>query len=278
MPSRCTSLEPARKGALIHAILPRSGGRDHPLLGHQFRSKRRYFRSREAFVRRLLRRRTLVYLFASAIVALTSGDAFSAPRHKQVIAHRSKTSKAEHHKKRPVTEAKQAERAPGPRTILTTDTLDTSPLPQLSPDLVTVKQALQLLQQRKLSDATKLAVSIGDSAARKLIAWAALRDPDNPAGFDDYNSFIQANPDWPIPLLRRRAEARLWQERRDAATVRRFVGAHPASAPGRLALARLLLNDGDRTAAASEVQVWYGTRPNYRQSWKPRLPLHSTTN
>jgi soluble lytic murein transglycosylase len=211
------------------------------------------------FVRRLLRRRTLVYLFASAIVALTSGDAFSAPRHKQVIAHRSKTSKAEHHKKRPVTEPKQAERAPGPRTILTTDTLDTSPLPQLSPDLVTVKQALQLLQQRKLSDATKLAVSIGDSAARKLIAWAALRDPDNPAGFDDYNSFIQANPDWPVPLLRRRAEARLWQEQRDAATVRRFVGAHPASAPGRLALARLLLNDGDRTAAAREVQVVWHT-------------------
>jgi soluble lytic murein transglycosylase len=192
-------------------------------------------------------------------VALTSGDAFSAPRHKQVIAHRSKTAKAEHHKKRPVTEAKQAERTPGPRTTLTTDTIDTSPLPQLSPDLVAVKQALQLLQQRKPSDATKLAVSIGDSAARKLIARAALRHPDNPAGFDDYNSFIQANPDWPIPLLRRRAEARLWQERRDAATVRRFVGAYPASVPGRLALARLLLNDGDRTAAAGEVQVVWHT-------------------
>lgn len=164
-------------------------------------------------------------------MALTSGDAFSAPRHKQVIAHRSKTAKAEHHKKRPVTEAKQAERTPGPRTTLTTDTIDTSPLPQLSPDLVAVKQALQLLQQRKPSDATKLAVSIGDSAARKLIARAALRHPDNPAGFDDYNSFIQANPDWPIPLLRRRAEARLWQERRDAATVRRFVGAYPPVCP-----------------------------------------------
>jgi soluble lytic murein transglycosylase len=121
-----------------------------------------------------------------------------------------------------------------------------------------VKQALQLVQQHKLSDATKLAASIDDPAARKLIAWAALRDPDNPAGFDDYNSFIQANPDWPsIPLLRRRAEARLWQERRDAATVRRFVGAHPASAPGRLAVARLLLNEGDRAGAAHEVQaVW----------------------
>ena len=151
------------------------------------------------------------------------------------------------------------ERAPGPRTILTTDTIGTPPAPQLSPDLVAVKQALQLVQQHKLGDATKLAASIDDPAARKLIAWATLRDPVNPAGFDDYNSFIQANPDWPsIPLLRRRAEARLWQERRDGATVRRFVGAHPASAPGRLAVARLLLGDGDRAGAAREVQaVWH---------------------
>jgi soluble lytic murein transglycosylase len=177
---------------------------------------------------------------------------------KQVATPRSKTSKAEHRKKRLLAAAKPVERAPGPRTILTTDTIGTSPVPELSPDLVTVKQALQLVQQHKLSDATKLAASIDDPAARKLIAWAALRDADNRAGFDDYNSFIEANPDWPsISLLRRRAEARLWQERRDAATVRRFVGAHPASAPGRLAVARLLLDEGDRAGAAHEVQaVW----------------------
>jgi soluble lytic murein transglycosylase len=191
-------------------------------------------------------------------VALINGDAFSAPHQKQVIGHRSKADKVEHHKKQPATEAKHKERTPGPRTILTTDTTGTSSVPQLSPDLVTVKQALQLVQQHKLSDATKFAASIDDPAARKLIAWAALRDPNNPAGFDDYNSFIQANSDWPsIPLLRRRAEARLWQERRDGPTVRRFVGSQPASAPGRLAVARVLLNEGDRAAAGREVQaVW----------------------
>src|SRR5262249_17375100 len=198
-----------------------------------------------ALARRLLQRRTLVYLLASAIVALTSSETSSAPGHKQVTAHRSKANKAEHHKKRPVTGAKQVERAPGPRTILTTDTIGTPPAPQLSPDLVAVKQALPWVQQHNLGDAPKRAPSIDDPAARKLIAWATLRDPVNPAGFDDYNSFIQANPDWPsIPLLRRRAEARLWQERRDGATVRRFVGAHPASAPGRLAGPRLWLGDG----------------------------------
>jgi soluble lytic murein transglycosylase len=128
--------------------------------------------------------------------------------------------------------------------------------PQL--DLVVLKQTLQLLQQHKLSDATKLAVSIDDPAAQKLIQWALLRDPNNTAGFDQYNSFIQANPDWPsIPLFRRRAEARLWQERSDPTTVRRFVGTQPTSARGRLALARAMLSDGDRAGATREVRaVW----------------------
>ena len=151
------------------------------------------------------------------------------------------------------------ERAPGQRTILSSDTSENSaPDTQAQPDLVVLKQTLQLLQQHKLGDATKLAASIDDPAAQKLIQWALLRDPNNTAGFDQYNSFIRANPDWPsIPLFRRRAEARLWQERSDPATVRRFVDTQPTSARGRLALARAMLSDGDRAGATREVRaVW----------------------
>src|SRR5450756_2839109 len=66
------------------------------------------------------------------------------------------------------------------------------------------------------------------------------------------------NPSWPsIRLLRRRAEGRLWQERSDAATVRRFTGGQPASAKGRFALARVLLAEGDRTGAERQVrEAW----------------------
>ena len=151
------------------------------------------------------------------------------------------------------------ERAPGQRTILSSDTSENSaPDTQAQPDLVVLKQTLQLLQQHKLGDATKLAASIDDPAAQKLIQWALLRDPNNTAGFDQYNSFIRANPNWPsIPLFRRRAEARLWQERSDPNTVRRFVGTQPTSARGRLALARAMLSDGDRAGATREVRaVW----------------------
>ena len=57
--------------------------------------------------------------------------------------------------------------------------------------------------------------------------------------------------------LRRRAEARLWQEGRDAATVRRFVGEQPATVAGQLAVARVLLAEGDRAGASRQVRaVW----------------------
>jgi soluble lytic murein transglycosylase len=191
------------------------------------------------------------------IVALGSGDALSAAAHKQLTSHRGKGSKADRHKHPLVTESKRGERSPGPRTILADATGSSTPA-QLSPELLVLKQALQLAQQHKFSDAATLATSIDDPTAQKLVKWALLRNSDNPAGFDDYNSFIHGNPDWPsLQLLRRRAEARLWQERRDAATVRRFVGAQPVSTHGRLAVARALLGEGDRAGASREVRaVW----------------------
>jgi soluble lytic murein transglycosylase len=57
--------------------------------------------------------------------------------------------------------------------------------------------------------------------------------------------------------LRRRAEARLWQERSDAATIHRFTGDQPASAKGRFALARALLAEGDNQGAERWVrEAW----------------------
>src|SRR4051812_4981386 len=73
-----------------------------------------------------------------------------------------------------------------------------------------------------------------------------------------YAAFIDANPDWPsMRQLRRRAEGRLWQEKIDGATVHRFTADQPVSGAGRLALARTLLNEGDRDGAAREArQAW----------------------
>ena len=191
------------------------------------------------------------------MLALGIAEASSTPRHKHVPPQRSKAAKAEHHKRGSAPESKRSERTVGPRIPLPSDQ-STAPTPQLSPDLAATKQAIALVRQGRFADATTLAASINDRVAQKVVEWALLRNSDGTAGFDRYAVFIQANPEWPsIPLLRKRAEARLWNERRDPATVRRFLGERPVSAPGRLALARVLLKEGDHEGAAREVRmVW----------------------
>jgi soluble lytic murein transglycosylase len=227
-----------------------------------------------------LRRRILFYLLVLASIALPSVDAFSNPAHKQAASHPSKAVKAENHKHRVGTQAshrnktaktenhkhqsqtkpKHSERALGPRILLPRDpanTADSTPAMQLAPELAAIKQAIRLVQQHKFSEATGLTTSINDPIAHKLVEWTYLRHSESTAGFDRYNAFLQANPDWSSMLLRQRAEARLWQEGRGAATVRRFVGEQPVSAVGRLAIARAMLTEGDRAGASHEVRaIW----------------------
>jgi len=128
----------------------------------------------------------------------------------------------------------------------------------LPPDVAAAKQAIDLVRQHSPEEATRLAATIDDAGVRKLVEWVLLREPESTAGFDRYAAFIRANPEWPsMSLLRRRAEARLWQERRDAATVRGFTDGDPVSPAGRLALARVLLGEGDLAGAVREVRsVW----------------------
>ena len=129
----------------------------------------------------------------------------------------------------------------------------------LSADLAAVKNAIDLARKAKTSEATAVQKTIGDPAARKLVEWFILRHPEADANFSRYAAFIADNPDWPsMGLMRKRAEARLWQERSDAATIRNFVGDQPTSAKGRFALARVLLAEGDRDGAGRLV----------RQSWR----------
>jgi soluble lytic murein transglycosylase len=230
-------------------------------------------------------RRALVWLLASALAVLGTAEALSAARHKSDSSDRKKAAETErhkpespdsrkdkksasadhhksessHHKKdKKAAEAerhKKAAEAVHHKHVIPPPAGEATPL---SPDLAAAKQALELVRQGKAKDVTALAGSIGDPVAAKLVEWARLRHSDSEAGFDRYAAFIRANPDWPsMALLHRRAEARLWQERRDGATVRRFAGKEPASALGRLALARAEMGEGDRAGAESEIRaVW----------------------
>src|SRR4051812_26354124 len=141
--------------------------------------------------------------------------------------------------------AKQAKPAPAPKEAT----------PPLTGDLALVKDAIDLARKAKTQEATDIRNRIADPAAQKLVEWYILRHPDTIAPFSRYAAFIAANPEWPsAALLRRRAEARLWEQRSDAAKVRGFTGDQPISARGKLALARILLGEGDADGAGRLVR------------------------
>jgi soluble lytic murein transglycosylase len=120
-------------------------------------------------------------------------------------------------------------------------------------DLAAMKRVVELSRHGKQSEATELARGMEDPVARKLAEWIVLRSEDNGASFDRYVAFMKANPSWPgIPLLRRRAEAALFEDHRDGATIRAFfANERPSTAKGKFALARALLAQGDRAGAAA---------------------------
>ena len=170
----------------------------------------------------------LVCLLASALTALGTANASPAQHQKPLSQHRSKAAEAEGHKHGTARDAKRSNAA-RQHAREAHEVVPNVPLPvkrpaaaSLPPDRAATKVAIELMRDGKWQHATAYAVSIGDPVARKLAEWALLRHSDSEAGFERY-AFIRTNPDWPsIRLLRRRAEARLWQERHDGTTVRQF--------------------------------------------------------
>ena len=129
--------------------------------------------------------------------------------------------------------------------------------PALTGDLAAVKKAIDLARKGETEDATEAIKAIAGSRrakARRMVLAA-------PSGIDGalsrFAAFLNNNPDWPSnALMRRRAEARLWQEKADAATIAAFFAEKaPLTAKGRFALARVYLAEGDRLAAAREVKA-----------------------
>ncbi len=136
----------------------------------------------------------------------------------------------------------------------TTMATATSPL-----DLAAVKQAIALVRKNRQGEATDVERTISDPVARKLVEWVILRGEDGTSDFSRYAAFIAANPSWPgIEILRRRAEAVLWQDNVDPVAVIGFFRSEaPHTAKGHFALARALLTRSDVAGAAAAVrQAW----------------------
>jgi soluble lytic murein transglycosylase len=134
-------------------------------------------------------------------------------------------------------------------------------------DLTAVKEAIDLTRRGKTQEASGVQRRIEDPLARKLTEWVILRSDDNTADSSRYRSFIAGNPSWPsLIMFRKRAEAMLWQERADLATVRSVTGDRPISGKGRFALGRALLARGDRAGAQAAIRDAWRTEPLTREA------------
>jgi soluble lytic murein transglycosylase len=208
------------------------------------------------------RSRPLSCFLTLAVLAVCSTDAVARSSHKHQHGKKShEASGARHHRHAALKKARHAKHTAAAQRK-STHSSDAPPssaeAAPLSGDLAAVKNAIDLARKAKTSEATAVQKTIGDPVARKLVEWFILRHSEADAKFSRYAAFIADSPDWPsMGLMRKRAEALLWQERSDAATVRNFVGHQPTSAKGRFALARVLLAEGDRDGAANLVrQAW----------------------
>jgi soluble lytic murein transglycosylase len=126
-------------------------------------------------------------------------------------------------------------------------------------DVAAVKRAVEMVRNRKQTDANEVKKNISDPAAKKLVEWVILRSDDSGADFARYTAFITANPNWPsISTLRRKAEAVAYQEQPPNAQIQAFFSQYqPLSAKGRFALARAYAAAGNRKEAEGVVrEAW----------------------
>jgi soluble lytic murein transglycosylase len=130
-------------------------------------------------------------------------------------------------------------------------------------DLATLKDAIGLARNSKTGPVTDLQKTMSDPLARKLVEWVLLRSDNNTSDYTRYAAFIGANPSWPsMGLLRRKAEAMLWQEQAEPASVRAiFAKDPPRTAKGRFALARALLALGDPAGAQAQLRDAWRNEP-----------------
>lgn len=204
--------------------------------------------------------RSLACLVAIAAIALVPAELAAKSSHKSPALKKTHAASAGKHRHLSAAKTRHGKHAEARRKSKKTvaEPADKPAPPPLTGDLAALKDAIDLTRKGKREDAAAARDRIADPAGQKLADWFMLRHPDSTANFKRYAAFLAANPDWPgSALFRRRAEARLWQEKSEATTVHTFTMDRPTSAKGKFALARVLLTEGDADRAARLVrEAW----------------------
>ncbi|ACK49819.1 Lytic transglycosylase catalytic [Methylocella silvestris BL2] len=130
---------------------------------------------------------------------------------------------------------------------------------ELGLDLTGLKEALSFYKAGALAAGDAAGKTAKDPIVKAAIEWVALRTFPRESGFERLQAFMAAHPTWPAQdWLRRRSEEALFGDRKGASLIKSyFTNVTPQTAAGKLALARVLKDDGKTKEAAALVKtVW----------------------
>ncbi|MGB6176297.1 MAG: lytic transglycosylase domain-containing protein [Methylocella sp.] len=126
-------------------------------------------------------------------------------------------------------------------------------------DLTGLAEAIWFYKAGDLARGDSAAMTATDKTVRTALEWIALRSFPRETGFERLQAFMQAHPAWPaLDWLKKRSEEALFGDRKSIALIKTyFSGADPETPAGKLALARVLTDDGKTSEAAALVRgVW----------------------
>ena len=126
-------------------------------------------------------------------------------------------------------------------------------------EAVPIAEIIARYRKRDTASADQLAIHVHDRDSRALLEWIAIKSGGPSIRHARIAAFIDTHPDWPgLPSLRRRAEETLLEERARPEVIRQFfLTRQPLSAAGKIALARVLVHDGQTEDAVALVRkIW----------------------
>lgn len=129
----------------------------------------------------------------------------------------------------------------------------------LDRDLTGLREAIGFYRAGDLGHGDAAAKTAQDALVQTTLEWVALHTAPRDVGFDRLQAFQAAHPDWPANRwIRHRLEAALYFRKAAADRVAAFFAIErPETAPGKLALARVLESEGKLAEGRSLVRsVW----------------------
>lgn len=119
-----------------------------------------------------------------------------------------------------------------------------------------LRLVFESLDDRNYAEAREHRLALTSPLARRIATWAVLSSNASGLRLEEYDAFLDANPDWPNPrTLQRKAEDLIDDDTPAAVILGFFDTREPLTGFGKLHLGRALLERNNRSAAREYIRA-----------------------